>query len=196
MKITRKELDSIIQEELAGVLGEISGPMGVVHKPAAAGDRWGVQHGPPGEWLGHWSSQIKGSKGNMPFQTGDYGFGEDEYKNPDAEGIYVDNPTFGAHYPDLGPGSGRNYDFSKGSDDPQGLGAYFEKDWSEQVKSQIAGAGEGEGTSGETPGAQKAGAHMIGGKTGPFAGGAKQGLAEQLKQMVREELKNLLESDK
>tara|TARA_R110002110_G_scaffold413278_1_gene640412 strand:- start:410 stop:1087 length:678 start_codon:yes stop_codon:yes gene_type:complete len=225
MKITKAQLNSIIQEELAAVLDEAvaastNNPnknhwwgdgMPPLHKQAG----WSTsrvdnpyddqRRGDQSGWA-KWQSQYGLGYGKMPHQTGDYTGKNlaDEAGDIDSSldhgGTYVDNPLFGAHVPAeqwssmgdaYGAGEPDKGGFDKDASNPQGLGSWMKQDdWSEMAGDQLA-ASSAVNRARTNPNIQgrnkKVGMNQLGGNI--F-------VEEQLKQMVREELKNLLESDK
>ena len=158
MKITKTQLNSIIQEELAGVLGEAAvQPGGASTKP---GDK----------------NKAPADKGELTSITvGDEKADFDIYQAAaDAQGKFYEKwkqgPTGHAHQPGIAPVHMR-----------KGTGAFYEKDWSDQIAASLP----------------------VKPIEGPITQGPKKsfnnvhstpGVSEALKQMVREELKNLLES--
>ena len=165
MKITKAKLNSIIQEELSAVLGEAAG------MPANQGPDSSTK---PGD-----KNKAPADKGDLTgWYVGDYD-DEGEIVAGWNDEIYQPIPQGKqgmAHYPGLSPGLMKNV-----------TGAFYEKDWSSQQGDRLAANAPVKPIEGPiTQGPKKNfGMNKLGGNI------FKE---EQLKQMVREELKNLLES--
>jgi hypothetical protein len=198
------ELSQIVREELTAALDEAAGmpanlapnykppttkPGDKNKSPAATGALVGVNVGGNLDDAGNpIDSASKLMPDGAPLTTGDYGFGE----TGDPEGgmsgkgyIYKDNPNFVAsHHPDF---DSSEFEFGKKGADVRGLGTYYKKDWSSQQGDRLAANAPVKPIEGPiTQGPKKNfGMNKLGGNI------FKE---EQLKQMVREELKNLLES--
>tara|TARA_R110000824_G_C14928181_1_gene648448 strand:+ start:48 stop:677 length:630 start_codon:yes stop_codon:yes gene_type:complete len=209
VKITKAQLNSIIQEELAGVLGEISTFTG----PYDANPHW-ISTTPSGKW---WEYELPGGDekadtlADDPNRSGqqagiDYSAQrhEDptspllggtepamERGGPSMAGQYETGGKFGHYWYDPDRDEvfqGEHGGVKQAIGDPNLAPVYTDTEAVAGTDTDITPDVDWQ----TTPKLDT----MVGGKTGPFAGGAKQGIAEQLKQMVREELKNLLESKK
>ena len=148
--------------------------------------------------------------GGPPIMTGDYA-GKNQQsdfdidKSQDYGGTYVDNPNYGAHVPaGKWASKGDTYNsvpdkggFDPDASDPQGLGSWMKKDWSDNIAAGLAASAA----------AKKAANAVIKPIAGPITQGPKKKFTpnklggnifkeEQLKQIVREELKNALKGKK